>query len=196
VVKNKRNKLIVYMGAAALIYFLYKKMKTPNASGSSSSGSSSGGSRPVPNQDIVDALQKIYNIYGRAKTEKLEQLYRKETAHFTSGQFKGTFSPGMEPSPQSNTVFPFGWSSLRNFATAKGYTPNQFYLSTPYTEGGTGIRKKFVAFPDLFSAMLFVMYVIEKRGWNFGKWRAFDETISSNYNASLNNIIPRITNTF
>lgn len=201
-VKNKKNKVFTYIAAAAAIYFLYKKMKAPSTPGSSSSGSSSSGSsssgssRPLSDQIIVDALRKIYQQYGREKTAKLEQLYRKETAHFTSGQFKGTYSPGMEPSPQSNTVFPFGWSSLRNFATAKGYQPFQFYLSVPYTEGGTGIRKKFIAFPDLYSAMLFVMYVIEKRNWNFGKWRAFDETISSNYNASLNNIIPRITNTF
>lgn len=196
---NKRAKIgLGLISAGALIYFLMpkKKITVPMSTGNANSGSSNANSHVISDPEIVNALRRIYNEYGREKTAKLEQLYRKETAHFTSGQFKGTYSPGMEPSPQTNTTFPFGWSSLRNFAEANGYASNQFYLSQPYTEGGTGIRKKFIGFPDLYSAMKFVMYIIEKRGWNFGKWRAFDATISNNYNASLNNIVPRITNTF
>jgi hypothetical protein len=186
------------VGILTIAYLLFRKksnaMTTTN-SGSGSSGSS-GSENPIPDQMIVDAFRKIFNIYGREKTQRLEQLFRWETNHFRSGQFKGTFSPGMEPSPNTNRTFPFGWSSLRNFATAKGYASNQFNVSGPYREGGTGIPKYFVKFPDLFSSMLFVMYVIEKRGWNFGKWRAFDETISNDYNNKLNTVIPRITNTF
>lgn len=190
-VKKKTYKALGIITAAAVIYFLFKKKKpSPMAT------SGTHITHLITNAIVTDALRRIYNQYGREKTSRLEQLYRKETRNFTSGQFVGTFSPGMEPSPQTNTTFPFGWSSLQSFATTKGYTPNQFYLSAPYVEGGTGIRKKFIGFPDLYSAMLFVMYIIEKRGWNFGKWRAFDETISNNYNASLNNYVPSITNTF
>ena len=188
------------MGVAALTYFFYKKMKSPSPSGSSGSNSSgssgSGSSASIPNEMIVQALRKIYNLYGREKTQRLEQLFRWETNHFKSGQFKGTFSPGMEPSPNTNRTFPFGWNSLKSFAADKGYSQNQFGVSGPYIEGGTGIPKYFVKFPDLFTSMLFVMYIIEKRGWNFGKWRAFDATISTNYNNHLDTVIPRITNTF
>ena len=191
-----KKKIFQTVGILTIAYLLLRKKSNAMTTTNSGSSGSSGSGNAIPDQMIVDALRKIFNIYGREKTQRLEQLFRWETRHFRSGQFKGTFSPGMEPSPNTNRTFPFGWSSLRNFATAKGYATNQFGVSGPYTEGGTGIPKYFVKFPDLFSSMLFVMYVIEKRGWNFGKWRAFDETISNNYNNKLNTVIPRITNTF
>lgn len=186
--KKSKYKTLKIVTAAAVIYFLFFRGTTKPMAPTTTNA--------TDEENIKSALRKIYNIYGYDKTKKLEQLYRKETAHFKSGQYKGTYSPGMEPSPNTNKTFPYGWTSLEKFAQAKGYAPTQFYLRGPYTEGGTGKQKYFIGFPDLFSAMLFVMYVVEKRGWNFGKWRAFDETISNNYNASLNTIIPRITNTF
>ena len=177
----------MYLGAAALLFLFIRARKAP---------ASNVNTMPLTDENIKDALKKIFDQYGREKTEKLEQLFRKETAHFTSGQFRGGFSPGMEPSPNTNRIFPYGWSSLKNFSDANSIPYSSFYITGPYTEGGTGRQKYFVGFPNVYTAMLFVMYVISRRGWNFGKWRAFDETISSNYNASLNRIIPRITRTF
>lgn len=184
--KKKKN-IGMYLGAAALLFLFLRARKAP---------ASTSNNMAITDENIKDALKKIYNEFGREKTEKLEQLYRKETAHFKSGQFRGGASPGMEPSPNTNRTFPYGWSSLKKFADAYSIPYSEFYITGPYTEGGTGKPKYFVGFPSVYTAMLFVMYVIGRRGWNFGKWRAFDETISSNYNASLNNIIPRITRTF
>lgn len=186
--KKKKN-IGIYLSAAALLFLFLRARKAP-------ASTSINTNMPVPDANISNALKRIFDQFGREKTEKLEQLYRKETAHFKSGQFKGGYSPGMEPSPNTNRTFPYGWTSLKKFADAYSIPYTSFYITGPYTEGGTGKQKFFVGFPDLYTSMLFVMYVIGRRGWNFGKWRAFDETISSNYNASLNRIIPRITRTF
>lgn len=186
--KKKKN-IGMYISAAALLFLFLRARKAP-------ASTSTNTNMAVTDANISNALKRIFDEFGREKTEKLEQLYRKETAHFKSGQFKGGYSPGMEPSPNTNRTFPYGWTSLKKFADAYSIPYTSFYITGPYTEGGTGKQKFFVGFPDLYTSMLFVMYVIGRRGWNFGKWRAFDETISSNYNASLNRIIPRITRTF
>lgn len=189
--KKKKN-IGIFVGAAALLFLLLRARKA-------SAPSTNFNFSNMPNTDdanIKIALKRIFDEFGREKTEKLEQLFRKETAHFTSRQFKGGGSPGMEPSPNTNRTFPYGWTSLKRFADANAIPYSKFYISGPYTEGGTGKQKYFIGFPNVYTAMKFVMYVIRKRGWNFGKWRAFDETISNNYNASLNTIIPRITRTF
>lgn len=178
-----KNRTITIIGAAALFYFLFVRARTAPAA-------------QFTEADIKAALKKIYDQYGREKTTKLEALYRNETAHFTSGQFKGTFSPGMEVSPQTNTTFPFGWSSLKVFADNNNIPYSKFFASQNYTEGGTGTPKKFVGFPDLYTAMKFVMFTIERRNWNFGKWRAFDEQIAATYNAKLDTIRTPYTNSF
>lgn len=187
-VKKKKNNFLKILAASGLIYFLFVRARKAPANNYET--------MPVTDENIKAGFKLIFDEYGREKTEKLEQLYRKETAHFRSGQFKGTFSPGMEPSPNTNRTFPYGWTSLKKFADANAIPYSKFYISGPYTEGGTGKQKYFIGFSNVYTAMKFVMYVIEKRGWNFGKWRAFDTSISNAYNASLNTIIPRITRTF
>ena len=102
----------------------------------------------------------------------------------------------MEPSPNTNRIFPYGWNSLKNFALENNIPASSFYIGGPYTEGGTGRQKYFVGFPNLYTSMLFVMYVISKRGWNFGKWFSFNEASAQHYNEQISKIIPRITNTF
>lgn len=187
--KKSKKKIGMYLGAAALLFLFIRARRAPASTSNFSN-------MPITDENIKAALKRIFDEFGREKTEKLEQLYRKETAHFRSGQFRGGASPGMEPSPNTNRTFPYGWTSLKRFADTYSIPYTDFYITGPYTEGGTGRQKYFVGFPNVYTAMLFVMYVVGRRGWNFGKWRAFDETISSNYNASLNTIIPRITRTF
>jgi len=186
-VKNKRTNTKLILGAAALLFLFIRARKSNNGNTTA---------MHATEENIKEAFKQIFNDFGREKTERLEQLFRWETSHFRSGQFKGTNSPGMEPSPNGNKVFPYGWTSLKNFATAYNIPSTSFFISGPYTEGGTGKQKYFVGFPNVYIAMLFVMYVISRRDWNFGKWRAFDAAISNDYNNKLNTVIPRITNTF
>lgn len=180
--KNKYRSLKI-IGAAALFYFLFVRARTAPAV-------------ELTEEDIKAALKKIYDEYGREKTTKLESLFRNESGHFRSGQFKGTFSPGMEIAPQTNTIFPFGWTLLKQFADNNNIAYNKFYASQNYREGGTGIPKKFVGFPDLYTAMKFVMFTIERRNWNFGKWKSFNEQQAANYNAYIDRIRTPYTNSF
>jgi hypothetical protein len=183
VVKKDKYRSLKIIGAAALFYFLFVRARTAPV-------------EEITESNIKKALKKIYDQYGREKTTKLESLFRNETAHFNSGQFLGTLSPGMEVSPQTNTSFPFGWNSLKSFADQNNIPYTKFFASQNFTEGGTGLQKKFVGFPDLYTSMKFVMYVIEKRNWNFGKWRSFDEQIAADYNAYINRIRTPYTNSF
>ena len=181
--KNNKYRSLKIIGAAALFYFLFVRANTAPV-------------EEITESNIKKALKKIYDQYGREKTTKLEALYRNETAHFNSGQFLGTLSPGMEISPQTNTVFPFGWSSLKNFADINNIPYSAFFASQNYSEGGTGTPKKFVGFPDLYTAMKFIMFTIERRNWNFGKWRSFDDQIAADYNTYIDRIRTPYTNSF
>jgi hypothetical protein len=181
--KKDKYRSLKVISAAALFYFLFVRARTSPV-------------EEITESNIKKTLKKIYDEYGRLKTTKLESLYRNETGQFNSGQFLGTLSPGMEISPQTNIVFPFGWSSLKSFADQKNIPYNKFFASQDFIEGGTGKQKKFVGFPDLYTSMQFVMYVIEKRNWNFGKWRSFDEQIAADYNAYIDRIRTPYTNSF
>ena len=145
-------------------------------------------------ESIKNALATIKQRHGREVAKRVEQLYRKETRHFESGQFRKTLSPGMEPSPQTNLIFPFGWNSLKIFAQQNNLRSDQFFISGPFTEGGTGKQKKFIGFPDLITAMEFLIFMINRRGGNWGKWFSLDSTAAARYENSLNNISTPIVN--
>ena len=145
-------------------------------------------------ESIKNALATIKQRHGREVAKRVEQLYRKETRHFESGQFKKTLSPGMEPAPQTNSVFPFGWNSLRIFASQNNLNANQFYIAGPFTEGGTGRQKKFIGFPNLVTAMEFLVFMINRRGGNWGKWYSLNEADAARYQNSLNQISTPIVN--
>ena len=118
---KKKNKIGMYLGAAALLFLFVRARKKPTSNNNLD--------MPVTDENIKEAFKKIYNEFGREKTQRLEQLFRWETSHFRSGQFKGGFSPGMEPSPNTNRVFPFGWTSLKKFADAYSIPYSRFYIS-------------------------------------------------------------------
>lgn len=144
------------------------------------------------NKAFEDGLKYLKIKFGLTKSEaeKLEQQYRLETAHFKSGQFKGTLSPGMEKFSNS---FPYGWYSLNTYFWSEypEHRPKGFY---PYTEGGTGKTKYFLKFPDIESAMATTLHNARMKGGKFEAWYSNDTTSQSRYLKTLNSIKPRITN--
>lgn len=153
------------------------------------------GNRIITESEIKAAFQKCAEKYGVDYARKVEQLYRKETAHFTSGQFKKTLSPGMEISggtSSTKTVFPFGWSSLSKFiASNPGYPKSQFYVAR-MNENGTGIGKTFVGFPTMESAVMFTAWFIKNiRGGRFGYWYSLNETSALSYESNMSKINPK-----
>jgi|LauGreDrversion4_2_1035121.scaffolds.fasta_scaffold83825_5 hypothetical protein len=192
--KKNTKKFLKVVAVIAVVNWLFKKPANAMDQEENNFNFAGSGNRPnfaaeLTPENIKENFRKIYRIYGREKTKRLEQMYRNETAHFKSGQFKTSFSPGMESVPNNApSYFPFGWSSLKQFAEKYNIPASSFYQGPTLTEGGTGKPKRFVGFPTLLSAMMFVMFVIEKRGWNFGKWYSFNENLAQGYLNHLDKI--------
>ena len=141
-------------------------------------------------KDILKALSDILSKYGRQAAETVEQLFRLETAHFTSKQWQMANTPGMEIFSQN---FPFGWTSLKKFTDKYGISPDKFSKYS-IRENGTGIEKTFVVFPDAYTSMMFVADLLDSRGWNGGSWYSTDPVKQENYRKKLNSITPKLVN--
>ncbi len=129
------------------------------------------------------AFYKASQKYGVDLAAQVEQLFRKETRNFESTQFKKCLSAGMEVGTIGKTVFPFGWSSLREFVNKNPKYKNGYDTIT-FRENGTGRLKTFIKFPSLEASVLFTCFMVKKRG-HVGKWRSLDEKIADTYLASL-----------
>lgn len=119
----------------------------------------------------------------------MEKIYRLETAHFTSGQFKGTFAPGMETFGKK---FPFGWITVNREVWS------QFPQTKPTgklwtgREGGTGKQKSFLKFPSLLAAMTTVAGFVNHYQ-NAARWYSTNTDSQVRYTKSLQKIKPRWT---
>jgi hypothetical protein len=86
--------------------------------------------------------------------------------------------------------FPYGWSSLYEFAKAYNLDADDFSTWT-HPENQTGKIKTFVVFPSASAAFEFVAYLIKKRNWNFGSWFSTQAEKQQNYVDTLNTIRAR-----
>jgi hypothetical protein len=118
--------------------------------------------------NIEKTLKDIYHIFGEDTTKGVEKIYRLETNNFSSGQFLKTYSAGMEATPDSKGVFPYGWGSLRKFWNEQPNNKPTGILKMK--ENKTGKEKMFIIFPNLFSAMFALAYTIKNRGGDVGSW--------------------------
>lgn len=138
---------------------------------------------------FIEGLEYLRYKFGLTLPEaiKLEQQYRLETAHFKSGQFKGTYSPGME---KFGDTFPYGWKSLNKYFWSKHpeHAPKGFHQ---YTEGGTGKTKYFLKFPTLISAMATTLHNARMKGGKFEAWYSNNEDAQKRYLDKLNSIKAR-----
>lgn len=135
---------------------------------------------------IIEALKAVKNEYGSEIAENVERIYRLETAHFKSTQFKGTGSAGMHA---FNDNFPFGWGNeMREFIKKYPKAENGFFIKT-YTESGTGRKQKYLGFKNIKYAFLFLAFVIDKRG-NPASWHTLNKEKQIKYLHALKNVTP------
>jgi hypothetical protein len=146
-------------------------------------------SNMLAEDDIIDSLRELKNKYGADKAAMVERLFRLETAHFKSSQWVNARTPGMEIGGGVRT-FPYGWSSLYEFAKAYDYDANDFSTWT-HPENKTGKIKTFIVFPNVRASFEFVAYLIKKRNWNFGSWFSTRPEYQENYVDTLNTIRAR-----
>lgn len=138
------------------------------------------------------ALQKVKEIYGLNHAKRLEQLFRNETAHFKSGNYKITYSPGME---STKDTFPYGWKSLETFWLVNPqYAPIGVYKQVENTSALAKSRgtRSFIKFENPLASMMSVAHLIKLRGGRFGSW--FSTKIESQmaYEEELNKIKVRL----
>lgn len=64
--------------------------------------------REPDNNEYIKVFNKLIIDYGPKIANDIERIYRLETAHFTSGQYKKTYSAGML---KFSDNYPFGWTT-------------------------------------------------------------------------------------
>jgi hypothetical protein len=156
--------------------------------------------REVNDQDIISAIQAIAALYGRERAMWIERLFREETAHFKSGNFLNTFSPGMEVGRDHNNtpimILPYGWGRLSPYWTQNPeYAPSGTMNEVENTSAMAKSKGEriFIKFPDIMASMMSVAFLISLRGGNIGAWNTTDPAGQLRYQNLLSQIVPRFT---
>lgn len=132
-----------------------------------------------------DTLKKLRDtgIYSDDTLRSVEQIYRLETRHFDSDQFKKTLSAGMQAA-NDNPPF-YGWSS-KNFLKPNGKYVKLRDDLVEMTDSG-GNKVKFLDFYTLEDAMLVLAMFLERYN-RAGRWFSTDENKMSEYESKLSGI--------
>jgi hypothetical protein len=134
------------------------------------------------------AIRIAVNKYGKAIAVNCEKIFRLETGNFKSGQWLGTFSPGMQ---NTTNVYPYGWTSLKPFWDShQEYKPIGLKV---YTENGTGKKVSFIQFPNVEGAVMTVCEFLKAHNNNGARWFSLDEGEQASYQAKLNGIKATLT---
>lgn len=143
---------------------------------------------------IKEAFKEGADIYGIDKMKIAECLIRNETAHFTSGNYLVTLSPGWQATTES---LPYGWTSLAQFWNENpDLAPTGIHLQV---ENNSDIGKsqgvqKFMIFPSVRAGVLSLCKLLDIRSWNAGTWCSTNKGLQDKYNEDLTHIIPRFVN--
>lgn len=148
-------------------------------------------------KDAVDALRKIRKEYGLQMAVDVEKVYRWETAHFTSQQYKKTGSPGME----AHGAAPYyGWASTpwkkRPELTPCGLVSFFENKGMSGVEGAneqvTDRKKQFLAFDSVYAAMYALAEYIKRHNGNYARWYSTTAEGQQLYRNKLANVRARI----
>lgn len=132
--------------------------------------------------DIKEVIKKAIKMFKPGVVKNAEKIFRLETNHFRSGQYLGTFSPGME---KFSALYPYGWKSLKPFWNKfPEYAPFDFL---PFIENRTGKTKFFLKFKTLEAAFLTLCFFLEINNNNPGRWYALDKNMQDEYNNKIAN---------
>lgn len=146
-------------------------------------------------QDFKDAINSLKNKYDFKTLANVERIYRLETAHFKTSQFKQTGSPGME---KFANTFPFGWKTINKEVWQKipNTSPTHFL---PFKETATGKTKYFLVFPSMLAAVVTVAEFIKYYSKSYGdyapaRWYSTNLESIKKYYTALQNFKPTYTN--
>lgn len=149
--------------------------------------------------DIHDAevgLKVVYNNFGKEMASNVERMYRMETNHFKSSQYRHTGTGGMEvhgPAPY------YGW-------TPSYFTQPPVGIYSIYENKGlsgiggnaqvTSRRKQFVIMPSVGAAMMFKANYIQGHDGNYARWFSTNPQAQALYRTKIQSITPKIVSGF
>jgi hypothetical protein len=165
--------LVVFIIGIALLFFSYKFYLKKH-----------------PMKAFQDAMIKARKYYSKEICDNAERIFRLETAHFKSGQFQGTYSPGME---KFSDTYPYGWKTLDKYVWSKHPEYKPIGLRT-FTENGTGKQKTFVQFPSVEASLFTMCAFLQAFNNNPGRWFSLNTDLQIGYNQKISKINPVFSN--
>ncbi|MDI7660297.1 hypothetical protein QLZ26_09290 [Cronobacter universalis] len=142
--------------------------------------------------DAKEALKTIYEEYGYDMAKTIEQLYRDETGHFLSTQYKRCGAGGMEVSGKNPQPPGYGWNESL-FLRHPEYSPIGVWWAFENKglsgQGGnqqiTSRKKGYIIFPSVLAAMEYKVDYIKRNGGNWANWHSRNPTVQEHYRSAI-----------
>lgn len=124
-------------------------------------------------QDAQKALERFIEVTGRKdRAQEIERVWRLETLHFKSLQFKLTGSAGMEKGK---------WAFLDEDKMAT------IQMADNHLEGDKKMRT-FLVWDDLFDFCMYLSNYIDRYDGNVGRWNSMNPAKQKKYADKLKTI--------
>jgi hypothetical protein len=175
-------------------------ISTPNTGNANNAVNLSTNTRGAFNiNDAKQGLRAVYSAYGRDMATLIERIYRVETYHFRSGQYKNTGTGGMEahgPGPY------YGYSPSDWFKQRSDYRPTGLWsahegpgLSSLGGNKQVKDRKKgFVVMPSVEAGMMFFVDYVQRYNGNYARWYSTEPGKQAIYRNTITHTTPTIVN--
>ena len=142
--------------------------------------------------DAKEALRTIYKEYGYDMAKTIEQLYRDETGHFQSTQYKRCGAGGMEVSGKNPQPPGYGWNESL-FSRHPEYSPIGVWWAFENKglsgQGGnqqiTSRKKGYIIFPSVLAAMEYKFDYINRNGGNWANWHSRNPIVQEHYRDTI-----------
>jgi RHS repeat-associated protein len=146
--------------------------------------------------DAEEGLKVVNENFGKEMARNVERMYRMETSHFTSAQYRHTGTGGMEVhgpppyygwTPSYFTQPPVGVYSIFENKGLSGVGGNAQVTNRP---------KQFVIMPSVVAAMMFKANYIQGHDGNYARWFSTNPQTQEIYRKKIQAITPKIVNGF
>ncbi|CCJ71550.1 FIG00554498: hypothetical protein [Cronobacter condimenti 1330] len=146
-------------------------------------------------ENAKDALRVIFKEHGYETAVIIERLYRDETKHFKSVQYKRCGTGGMEVSGRNPQPPGYGWdASIYN--KNPEYTPLGVWWSFENKgmsgQGGnkqvTDRKKGYIIFPSVLAAMEYKVDYIKRHDGNWAIWHSRSAAEQENYRKYISTV--------
>lgn len=191
---TQQTKTIVFIGVGLLLLFLVykfvikKPVEVPTGTGEPIVNNNVGNEGTIitlPTRDELQvAFSKLTQDYGPQMAKIIERIYRLETAHFTSGQFKKSNSAGMLAHGNN---YPYGWAAQRNLWD-NDYSMRPVGIVT-FNVGGKDF--KYLQFANFYAGARALGEYLKK--YRPGRWNTTDPIGQQNYENKLSAINTQYT---